>query len=363
MKRTNPLLLMALVGLGCGGGLLPPARATRARPAQPSAAPALAGCPVLPADNIWNARVDGLPLDPQSLTYVNTVGATAQVHADFGSGLWDGGPIGIPYVVVPGTQPKVDMSFYWDTESDAGPYPIPPNAPIEGGPASTGDRHVLVLDSSQCKLYEISNAHLQDNGTWTAHSGAVFDLNSNTLRPETWTSADAAGLPMLPGLVRYDEVASGAITHALRFTATDTRDTFVWPARHQASQLTGSEYPPMGQRFRLKANFNISTFSPPVQVILQALKTYGMILADNGSPWYISGAPDERWDNDVLHELHQVPGSAFEAVDVSSLMSDPNSGRVGPPIGYSHFVYLPSVCSGQTAAAGLATAGIAVGLP
>ena len=349
MKPAHPLLLVALVGLACGSGLTPSARAASlpAGPAQPSAPPTLARCPLLPADNIWNARVDGLPLDKNSLTYVNTIGATAHAHADFGSGLWDGGPIGIPYVVVPGGQPMVNVDFVaWPGESDPSPYPIPANAPIEGGPSSSGDRHVLVLDQGNCTLYELGAAYPNSDGTWSANCGAVFDLNSDALRPSTWTSADAAGLPILPGLVRYDEVASGAITHALRFTVLETRDTFVWPARHQASHLTGSQYPPMGERFRLKNNFDISSFSPPVQVILQALKTYGMILADNGSPWYISGAPDERWNNDVLHELHQVPGSEFEAVDVSSLMSDPNSGRVGPPVVYNHFIYLPSVGGG-----------------
>ena len=321
----------------------PSAPAAPTAPTAPTAlaaAPTLAGCPVLPADNIWNAKVDTLPLDHNSDAYVTTISNTAHVHADFGSGEYDGGPIGIPYVVVPGSQPKVNISFYWDDESDPSPYPVPSSAPIEGGPDATGDRHVLVLDQGHCLLYELGYAFPQPGGSWTANTGAIFDLNSNALRPETWTSADAAGLPMLPGLVRHDEVAAGAIHHALRFTAPETRHAYVWPARHQASDLTGSQYPPMGQRFRLKANFNIGGFSPDTQVILQALKTYGMILADNGSPWFISGVPDELWDNDVLHQLHQVPGSSFEAVDVSSLMLDPNSGQVRPPVVYTNFIYL-----------------------
>jgi hypothetical protein len=294
--------------------------------------PVVAGCGVFPADNIWNTPVDTLPVDANSAAYVTTIGANAPVHADFGSGLWEGGPIGIPYVDVQGTQPLVPVTFDSDDESDPGPYPIPPDAPIEGGADSDGDRHVLVVDRDHCMLYELYYAFPVDGGNaWTAGSGAIFDLSSHALRPETWTSADAAGLPILPGLVRYEEVAAGEIRHALRFTAPQTRRDYVWPARHYASNHTGTQYPPMGQRFRLKADVDISGFSPSVQVILQALKTYGMMLADNGSSWYISGAPDERWDNDVLHELHQLNGAAFEAVDVSSLMIDVDSGQARTP--------------------------------
>ncbi|HSJ57734.1 MAG TPA: hypothetical protein VLC95_11170 [Anaerolineae bacterium] len=303
--------------------------ATSAPPAGPPP-PQIAGCDVLPADSVWNTRVDSLPLDPNSDAYVATIGAEDNMHADFGSGDWppgSGSPIGIPFVDVPGTQPRVEVTFDYDDESDPGPYPVPPDAPIEGGPQSDGDRHVLVLDRDACVLYELYYAWPQPDGSWHAGSGAIFDLDSHALRPAGWTSADAAGLPILPGLVRYDEVALGEIRHALRFTAPQTRREYVWPARHYASELTGSEYPPMGQRFRLKADFDISGFAPEVQVILEALKTYGMFLADNGSAWYLSGVPDERWDNDALHELHQVPGSAFEAVDESSLMIDPDSAQ------------------------------------
>ena len=285
------------------------------------------GCQVFPTNNIWNVPVDSLPLDSNSTTYVNTIGAGAFAHADFGSGLWDGGPIGIPFVAVSGTQTFVSVTFDYSDESDPGPYPIPSDAPIEGGPQSSGDRHVLVLDQDRCVLYELYDAHPQSGGSWHAGSGAIYDFNSNALRPAGWTSADAAGLPILPGLVRYDEVAGGEIRHAIRFTVPQTRNTYVWPARHQASSLTGSQYPPMGQRFRLKASFDISSFSPEVQVILTALKKYGMILADNGSSWYLSGVPDDRWNNDDLHEFGQIPGNAFEAVDVSSLMVDPDSGQ------------------------------------
>jgi hypothetical protein len=292
------------------------------------ASPSIAGCPVFTENNVWNAPVDSLPVDPNSQNYIATIGSGKGLHADFGSGTWDGGPIGIPYTIVNGSQAKVSVTFDYADESDPGPYPVPPDALIEGGPQSTGDRHVLVIDKDNCMLYELYSAYPQANGTWQAGSGAIFDLRSYALRPATWTSADAAGLPLLPGLVRYDEVASGEIKHAVRFTAPQTKRAFIWPARHYASSLTGQQYPPMGQRFRLKANFDISGFSGDAQVILRALKKYGMILADNGSSWFISGAPDPRWNNDLLHELSRVSGSAFEAIDESSLMISPDSGQV-----------------------------------
>jgi len=295
-----------------------------------AAGPTLEGCPVFPTDHIWNVSINTLPLDPNSVAYINTIGASRGLHPDFGSGTWEGFPIGIPFVSVPGTQTKVNVIFGYDDESDPGPYPIPSNPPIEGDPDGNGDRHILILDRDNCDLYELYAAHLEADG-WHAGSGAIFDLNDYALRPDGWTSADAAGLPILSGLVRYDEVAAGEIRHAIRFTVSETRKDYVWPARHYASSQTGSQYPPMGQRFRLKTSFDISGFSPEVQVILQAMKTYGIILADNGSPWYISGVPDERWDNDVLvSELKQVHGSDFEAVDVSSLMLDPDSGQAKP---------------------------------
>jgi parallel beta-helix repeat protein len=291
------------------------------------APPQIAGCDVFPADHIWNAPVDDLPVAANSAVYIDAIGANTDLHPDFGSGTWEGSPIGIPFTTVPGTQPEVEITFGYAGESDPGPYPIPPDAPIEGG----SDRHVLVLDRDNCVLYETWNAWPQPDGSWEAGSGAIFDLKSYALRPDTWTSADAAGLPILPGLMRYDEVASGEIRHAIRFTAESTCDGYVWPARHEASSLPCSGYPPMGQRFRLKADFDISGFAPDMQVILQAMKTYGLILADNGSSWFISGAPDERWDNDLLHDtFDQVHGRDFEAVDVSSLMVDPDSGQVQP---------------------------------
>jgi hypothetical protein len=293
------------------------------------AAPAIEGCPSFPADNVWNARVDTLPVHANSAAWITTIGAGSRFHMDFGSGLWDGGPIGIPYVVVGGSQPKVPVAFDVADESDPGPYPIPANAPIEGGPAASGDRHVLVVDKDNCILYETYSSYPQGGGTsWTAYSGARFDLRSNALRPGTWTSADAAGLPIFPGLARYDEAAAGTIAHALRFTAPQTQRAFMWPARHFASSSTDAARPPMGARFRLKASVYIDALSPHAKAIAQAMKTYGIILADNGSSWYVSGAPDERWNNDVLHQLDVLRGSDFEAVDATSLMLNPDSGQV-----------------------------------
>jgi hypothetical protein len=289
-------------------------------------APTVGTCTILPADNIWNTPIDQLPISPSSSTYVNTIGATTGVHADFGSGLWDGGPIGIPYITVPGTQTKYPASFTYADESDPGPYAVPLNAPIEGGSASTGDRHAISVDADNCILYELYAAYPQP-ATWQAGSGAIYNLLSNNLRVATWTSADAAGLPIFPGLVRYDEIAAGEIRHALRFTVPKTQKAYVWPARHYASSLTGAQYPPMGVRFRLRANFDISSFSSTNQIILRALKKYGMMIADNGSAWFLSGAPDSRWNNDELHDLGRIHGSDFEVVDVSGLMISPDSGQ------------------------------------
>jgi hypothetical protein len=289
-------------------------------------APTIGACPVLPADNIWNTPVDSLPVSSNSSTYINTIGATTGVHADFGSGTWDGGPIGIPFLTVPGTQTKYPAAFQYADESDPGPYAVPLTAPIEGGSQSTGDRHAISVDINNCILYELYSAFSQA-ASWNAGSGAIFNLLSNALRPSSWTSADAAGLPIMPGLARYDEIAAGEIRHALRFTVPQTQKAYVWPARHYASSLTGLQYPPMGVRFRLRASFDISGYSAANQVILRALKKYGMMIADNGSAWYLSGAPDSRWDNSDLHNLGNVKGSDFEVVDVSGLMVSSDSGQ------------------------------------
>ena len=304
--RIATFVLLVLVAL--------PAALAQGRPV-----PGAPACPMTPADSFWHADVSTLPVHGQSATWISSIGSTAGLKADFGAGQWNGGPIGIPYTTVSGTQPRVPVSFTYDDESDAGPYPIPPNAPIEGGSSSTGDRHVLVVDRDACRLWELYSAYPQSGGaSWTAGSGATWNLNSNAMRPLGWTSGDAAGLPILPGLVRHDEVAAGEIDHAIRFTAPRTANAYVWPASHKAAS-GGSSDPPMGAWFRLKASYDVSRFSAPNQVVLRALKKHGMVLADNGSPFFMSGAPDAGWNDSDLNALRTVPGSAFEAVDVSSL--------------------------------------------
>jgi hypothetical protein len=285
-------------------------------------------CPLFPVNNAWNMPVDGLPVDSNSTDYINTIGASTGLHPDFGSGQWNGGDIGIPYNIVPGSQTGYTVAFSYDPESDHVRYPIPLGYKIEYG----SDHHILMIDRDNCRLYELFNASYSPASGWHAGSGAVFDLGSNRLRPDTWTSADAAGLPILPGLARYEEVNAGAINHALRFTADLTRKAHIWPARHDASDLTGSEYPPMGQRFRLKSSYTIpANFSPQTKIILTALKKYGLILADNGSNWYISGSPNPGWDDDrLVNELSQVFGSNFEAVDTSGLAISSDSAAFYP---------------------------------
>ncbi|WP_292349819.1 hypothetical protein [Methanoregula sp. PtaU1.Bin006] len=306
----------------CGGILLvfilgfPQAQAT-----------AISGVDIFPQDHVWNVPIDTLPVDARSADYVSSIGTTSHLHPDFGAGTWEGAPIGIPYNIVNNSVSKKTVTFDYDDESDPGPYPVPANPLIEGGPDSDGDRHILMLHTDEKKLYELYYAWPVGDGTWTAGSGAIYDLTKYDLRPDTWTSADAAGLDMLPGLVRYDEVAAGEITHAIRFTAQKTQKAHIWPARHDASSITDPRYPPMGQRFRLKASFDTSGYGPQSRVVLEALKKYGMILSDNGGNWYISGVPDERWNNDDLEGLKQLKGSDFEAVNESSLMINKDSGR------------------------------------
>jgi hypothetical protein len=298
-----------------------------------AAGPTVGGTPVFPPDNIWNRTVADLPVHPDSAAYLNNIGLGAALKADFGSGLWNGGPIGIPYVVVGGSQPQVAINYTaYGNESDPGPFPIPAAAPIEGGAASTGDRHVLVVDQDNGVLYELYRAFPNPNGSWNAESGARYDLNANALRPDTWTSADAAGLPIFPGLARYDEVAAGTIAHALRFTVPRTQKAHIWPARHDASSSTDPTRPPMGLRLRLKAGVNISTYPTQARVVLQALKDYGMILADNGSALYVSGAPDERWNNDDLALLRAITATDFEVVDTGGVMVAPIRPRRSNPV-------------------------------
>lgn len=280
----------------------------------------LSGRRPFPDDNPWNQPVDHAAVDPNSDVLIASIGLTTGLHPDFGAD-YNGGPFGIPYIVVDSTTPDVGVTFDYADESDPGPYPIPSNAPIEGGSNSRGDRHVLVLARDRWELYELFAVYPPTlSGAWKAGSGAVFDLSSNALRPAGWTSADAAGLPIFPGLVRYDEVVElGVIRHALRFTVSRTRRGYVFPARHWASSDTSPELPPMGMRVRLKASFDISGFPPSARVILQALKTYGMMVADNGGDWFISGAPDARWNDDDLNTLKQVQGGNFEVVRMGTI--------------------------------------------
>ena len=305
MRRTLPLLAGALA-LGVAA-------------ASAGKVAGVAACPVFPATSPWNQRVDKLPVAPNSDRIVAAIGADDNVHADFGSGLWDGGPIGIPITVVGKAQAKSRVAFEYASESDKGPYPIPANVAIEGGRNADGDRHALIVDRDSCRLYELFALYPTAGGGWRAGSGAIFDLRSNRQRPAGWTSADAAGLAILPGLARWEDVARGRIDHALRFTVQDTRRAYVWPARHFASDKTDPSLPPMGLRFRLKRSYPIAGFPRQARIVLQALKEYGMIVADNGSNWYLSGAPSPKWSNDQLRTLHRVPGSAFEVVDGTKL--------------------------------------------
>lgn len=283
--------------------------------------PTLAGRTVFPPDNAWNRDISAEPVDANSANLIASCGATRSLHPDFGT-IYDGAPWGIPYVTVRGTQPRVPVSFTYDDESDPGPYPIPPDAPIEGGGNSSGDRHVIVIDVDNWKLYELFGARPVNGGAaWTAGSGAIFDLGSNALRPAGWTSADAAGLPIFAGLARYDEVAAGVIPHALRFTCPTTRRAYVPPARHYASSQTNANLPPMGMRVRLKASVDISTFPPDVQVILSALRKHGMILADNGGGFFVSGAPDPRWNDANIDTMKRLRGSDFEVVRMTGLVT------------------------------------------
>jgi hypothetical protein len=284
----------------------------------------LGGKAIFPASSPWRTDISSAPLDANSANLIASCGPTNGLHPDFGT-VYDGAPNGIPYVVVHGTQAKVPVSFYYGDESDPGPYPVPPYAPVEGGLSATGDRHVLVVDADNWKLYEMFDATPVSGGTsWSGGSGAIFDMTNGTTRPAGWTSADAAGLPIMPGLTRYDEVAiHHAIEHALRFSCAHSRKAYVSPARHSAGSGTSADLPPMGMRVRLKAGVDISSYSATNQVILKALKKYGMFLADNGSNMYLSGAPDPRWNDDDLHNLTQIHGSDFEVVQMTGLVTSP----------------------------------------
>ena len=272
--------------------------------------PGAPDCPLFPETNVWNKEISNLPVHRNSAALIRSIGLNDELHPDFGSNL----AYGIPYNVVGNSVSKVKVNFVYDDESDPGPYPIPATPKRERG----SDHHILIVDRDACKLYELYDAN-RVNGVWFAGSGAIWDLNSNRLRPNGLTSADAAGLPILPGLIRFDEVRRGLIDHALRFTAPRTRNSHIYPARHHAGISNDATLPPMGLRVRLKASVNISSFSPRNQVILLALKRYGMILADNGSPWFVTGVSDRRWNENDLNQLKRIQGNSFEVVDTSSL--------------------------------------------
>lgn len=295
-----------------------------------------------PSSNLWNTDISTASVDPNSANIINNIGSTVTLHPDFGAGTFHNQTIGIPYQVVAGTQPKVNVTLgTFADESDPGPMPIPSNALIEGYPKpGNGDRHVLVLEKDGCWLYELYHANLK-SGNWSADSSAIWDMTINEQRPYTWTSADAAGLPIFVGLARYDEVAAGAINHALRFTVPNTQRAFVAPASHWASTVTDPSAPPMGTRLRLKATFDISSFPADDQVILTALKKYGMILADNGSAIFISGVPDNRWNNNDLNLLKSITASNFEVVQMGTIYT-PSNVPTGPSPTIASFTANPS---------------------
>ncbi len=306
-------------GDGSGAGATSGSTASGPTTTGAGAGTSLGNCQVFPPDNPWNTDISGYEVHPESDTWVDSIGRGDTFHADFGTE-YEGAPIGLEFVVVGAGQPLVPVEFVdYPEESDPGPYPIPPDAPVEGGPDADGDRHVLVVDGDACMLYELFYAFPVDGGaSWEAASGAVFDLSINDQHPLGYTSADAAGLPIFPGLVRYDEVAAGEVTHAIRFTASDTQNAFVPPARHHAGDEDPS-LPPMGLRLRMKADYDCAGYTAEVQVLCTAFKRYGIILADNGSSWYLTGAHDPRWNDDALRDLGDIPGDAFEAVYTGEL--------------------------------------------
>ncbi len=290
--------------------------------------PRIGNCPVFPADNVWNTPVDKLPKDPKADAYVDSIGALHTMHPDFGSNLNSG----FPYTEVPAGTRGTHITFDYQDESDLGNYPMPADPPIEGGKTAKGDRHVILIDPRRCLLYELFAVEGSAETGWKAGSGIKMDLTSNALRGDTKTSADAAGLAILPGLVRYEEVQAGEITHAIRFTLPKTQAAYIWPARHMSSRDKDPSNPPMGARFRLRADFDISKYSRTNQILLKAMQRYGLILADNGSPLFISGVSDKRWDDSDLHKLNGVKAEDLEAVDESSLQMLPDSARVDPTV-------------------------------
>lgn len=325
-RRPLPVLLASVALLAA------PALASTLSPGGGQTLPGT-HCPAFPADDVWNTPVTGLPVDRHSREWLRHMAAGSTfLHPDYGPG---GGssPYGIPWQITSPHPRFVKVHFLYASESDRGPYPLSGRTPIEGGPRSSGDRHALMVDPKTCVLYELYDAHYRPHNRSTAGSGAIWSLRSNRLRPPTWTSADAAGLPILPGLVNYDEVMSGHLDHAIRFTSEPTDRRFIWPARHQAGGVSNGSYPPMGARFRLRAGFRLprSKCFKPCQVVIRAMKTYGLILADNGSDWFFQGTTDRRWTYTMVDQLKQIPAREFQAVDESCLMVRRGSGQARQP--------------------------------
>ncbi|MFZ0091446.1 MAG: hypothetical protein WAL63_18195 [Solirubrobacteraceae bacterium] len=321
MRRATSRLRRHVPALA-GGAVAVIATVAAAAAATPPRSPTLPGaphCPVFPPSSPWNQRVDRLPVARDSARLIARIGLADPVHPDFGT-TYDGAPNGIPFTIVSDRTRHIPVRFQYASESDGHDYPLPRGVAIEGGARSSGDRHVIVVDRSTCLDYELYAGYPHDGGRrWTAGSGAIFNLRSNRLRPAGWTSADAAGLPILAGLARYDEVAAGAIDHALRFTAPCTGSRYIYPARHDAASCTGPDAPPMGLRVRLKASVDISRLPDQARVVARAMQRYGLILADNGSPWFVSGAPNRHWNDSALHQLDQLHGRDFQVVDTRSL--------------------------------------------
>jgi hypothetical protein len=328
MPPASRIALLGLPALLLGTSTLLPAGAREAAPEPVTKPIAKTRCSEFPADNWWHADVSGLPLHPRSEDWLTHMSTEVDLHPDFGPSYGDGPDYGIPITVVTKKHRKVKVSFYYGSESDKVRYPLGKDTRIEGGRGSDGDRHAIIVDKSRCKLYEVFDTR-KVNGKWRGGSGAVWSLERNDLRPDSWTSADAAGLAILPGLLRWNEVRTDRIDHAIRFTTDETSNHHLWPARHHAGSTDSLDYPPMGARFRLKASYDASHLSPYAQRVVAAMKTYGLVLADNGSPWFFQGEQHRKWPEQLIEDLKQIPADQFVAVDTSSLMVDADSAQVG----------------------------------
>lgn len=320
-----------VAGLAWSSGVSASASGSSTPDGEVTAPDRVGGCKVFPKSNYWNTPITNLEVDPRSDEWMSHMSPGSKLHPDFGKSYGEQPvPYGMPITVVDGDHAKVDVDFRYERESDPGPYPLGDDTKIEGGRESKGDRHAIVVDSSTCALYETWKTRVED-GSWSAGSGAIWDLDNNKLRRDGWTSGDAAGLAILPGLLRYPEVKAGLVTHAIRFTTDETQTEHIWPARHDAGSTSNPDYPPMGARFRLDADFPTDGYRADTVVVLEAMKTYGLVLADNGSPWFFQGTADRSWPTGLLDELKTIPANAFEAVDTAPMMIRPNSGKANQP--------------------------------